>query len=57
MNCDRNNLEWSPAPSVRDEAAKARAIATRERADEIRRSLEGRPHGDSAELMAEDRRR
>ena len=48
----------STEPSaVRDEAARARAIATRERADATRRSLEGRRHGDSAELVAEDRQR
>ncbi len=57
LNCELKNLEWAPAPAVRDEAARARAIATRERADAIRRSLEGRRHGDSAELVAEDRQR
>jgi hypothetical protein len=57
LNCDLKNLEWVPAPSGRDEAARARAIATRKRADAIRRSLEGRHHSDSAELVAEDRQR
>jgi hypothetical protein len=40
-----------------DEAARARAIATRQLADATRRSLEGRLHSDSAELVAEDRLR
>ena len=57
LNCALSNLEWSKAPGPRDEAAQARAMATRERADAIRRSLEGRPQSDSAELVAEDRER
>jgi HNH endonuclease len=57
LNCAASNLEWVEAPATRGEAARARAIATRERADAIRRSLEGRRHGDSAELVAEDRDR
>jgi hypothetical protein len=57
LNCELTNLEWVAAPAVRDEAARARAIATRERADAMRRSLEGRPHSDSALLVAEDRLR
>jgi hypothetical protein len=57
LNCELKNLEWAPVPAVRDEAARARAIATRERADAIRRLLEGRRHSDSAELVAEDRQR
>jgi hypothetical protein len=57
LNCELTNLQWTPVPIVRDEAARARAIATRERADAIRQSLEGRPHSDSAELVAEDRQR
>lgn len=59
LNCELKNLEWVPVPAttVRDEAARARAIATRGRADAIRQSLEGRHHGDSAELAAEDRQR
>jgi hypothetical protein len=57
LNCELKNLEWAPAPVVLDEAARARAIATRERADAVRRSLEGRQHSDSAELVAEDRQR
>jgi len=57
LNCELSNLEWVETPAARDEMAQARAIATRERADAIRRSLEGRPHSDSAELVAEDRQR
>jgi hypothetical protein len=57
LNCKLANLEWAPAPTVRGEGARARAIATRERADAIRGSLEGRHHSDSAELVAEDRAR
>jgi hypothetical protein len=57
LNCDLANLEWAPAPATRDEAARARAIATRQRADAMRRSLEGREHSDSALLVAEDRLR
>jgi len=57
LNCELSNLEWVAAPATRDEAARARAVATRERADAIRRSLEGRQHSDSAELVAEDRQR
>jgi hypothetical protein len=57
LNCELTNLEWVAAPATRDEAARARAIATRERADAMRRSLEGRPHSDSALLVAEDRLR
>jgi HNH endonuclease len=57
LNCELRNLEWAPAPAHRDEAARARAIATRQRADSIRRSLEGREHSDSALLIAEDRLR
>ena len=57
LNCDLRNLEWAAPLAVRDEAARARAIATRERADATRGSLEGRRHGDSAELVAEDRQR
>ena len=57
LNCERANLEWVAAPSIRDEGARARAIATRERADAMRRTLEGRPHSDSALLVAEDRLR
>lgn len=56
-NCHLSNLEWARAAASRPAAARARAIATRERADSIRRSLEGRTHGDSAELVSEDRRR
>ena len=41
----------------RDQASRARAILTRERADFIRKALEGRRHSDSAELVAEDRLR
>jgi hypothetical protein len=57
LNCAATNLEWIAAPTTRDEAARARAIATRERADAMRRTLEGRPHSDSALLVAEDRLR
>jgi len=57
LNCELTNLEWVAAPVTRDEAARARAIATRERADAMRRTLEGRPHSDSALLVAEDRLR
>jgi HNH endonuclease len=60
LNCNLSNLEWVPGPGrglARGDAARARAVATRERADAIRQSLEGRPHSDSAELLAEDRLR
>jgi hypothetical protein len=57
LNCALDNLEWAPAEAGPDEAARARAVATRERADAIRRGLEGRAHSDSAELVAEDRLR
>jgi hypothetical protein len=57
LNCELSNLEWAPAEARADEAARARAIATRQRADEIRQALEGRQHCDSAELVAEDRLR
>ena len=57
LNCERVNLEWAPSLATRDEATRARAIATRERADAARRSLEGRHHSDSAELVSEDRQR
>ncbi len=57
LNCQLTNLEWVAAPANRDEAARARAIATRERADAMRRTLEGRPHSDSTLLVAEDRLR
>jgi hypothetical protein len=36
LNCDLANLEWAAAPAARDEAARAKAIATRERADTVR---------------------
>ena len=57
LNCQLTNLEWAAAPATRDVAARARAIATRERADALRRTLEGRQHSDSALLVAEDRLR
>ena len=57
LNCELANLEWAAAPAIRAEAARAKAIATRERADAVRRSLEGRQHCDSAELAREDRQR
>jgi len=57
LNCALGNLEWAPAMPARDEASRARAISTRERADAIRQALEGRRHSDSAELVAEDRLR
>jgi hypothetical protein len=57
LNCERANLEWVAARTSRDEAARTRAIATRERADAMRRTLEGRPHSNSALLVAEDRLR
>jgi hypothetical protein len=57
LNCDLSNLEWVAAPAARDERARAKAIATRQRADAIRLTLEGRQHSDSAELVAEDRLR
>ena len=57
MNCGLVNLEWAPQTAGRDDAARARAVATRGRADAIRRSLEGRRHSDSADLVAEDRLR
>jgi hypothetical protein len=58
LNCALSNLEWIPAATPGpDESARARAIATRRRADEVRKALEGRLHSDSAELVAEDRLR
>jgi len=57
LNCALDNLEWAPSGAPRDPSAQARAVATRARADAIRRSLEGRAHSDSGELVAEDRRR
>ena len=57
LNCEPSNLEWIAAPTVRDESARARAVATRQRADAMRQTLEGRPHSDSALLVAEDRLR
>jgi HNH endonuclease len=57
LNCELANLEWAPAPASRPDSLRAKAIATRERADTIRRSLEGRLHSDSALLVSEDRRR
>ncbi len=57
LNCQLENLEWAPSPTTRDDAARARAIETRKRADARRRSLEGREHSDSALLIAEDRLR
>jgi hypothetical protein len=57
LNCALANLEWASAPVARDEMARAKAIATRQRADAVRQSLEGRVHSDSAELIREDRQR
>lgn len=57
LNFALANLEWVIVMPSRDEEARARAIATRERADVIRKALEGRRHSDSAELVAEDRLR
>jgi hypothetical protein len=57
LNCELANLEWAPGTGARDQAARARAIATRQRADAMRRTLEGREHSDSALLVAEDRLR
>ena len=57
LNCDLANLEWSAAPATRDEAARAKAIATRERADAVRQTLAGSRHSDSAELVSGDRQR
>jgi hypothetical protein len=57
LNCELSNLEWVAAPPARDEAGRARAIATHLRADAIRHALEGHQHSDSAELVAEDRLR
>jgi HNH endonuclease len=57
LNCELANLEWALAPATRDEVARAKAIATRERADAVRHSLEGVRHSDSAELVREDRQR
>jgi hypothetical protein len=55
LNRELSNLEWVAAPAARDEFARAKAIATRQRADAIRHTLEGSQHSDSAELVAEDR--
>ena len=58
LNCLLSNLEWVPGVDIdRENERRAHAIASRERADSIRRSLEGRVHSDSAELLAEDRLR
>jgi HNH endonuclease len=57
LNCSLSNLEWAPVDAGSGEAAQAKAIATRRRADAIRQTLEGRRHSDSAELVAEDRLR
>jgi len=57
LNCQIANLEWVAAPVTRNKAARARAIATRAQADAMRKALEGRPHSDSALLVAEDRLR
>jgi hypothetical protein len=57
LNCELSNLEWVPGEVGPNEVARARAIATRLRADEIRQALEGRQHSDSAEVVAEDRLR
>jgi hypothetical protein len=57
LNCELSNLEWVAAAAARDELARAKAIATRQRADAIRHTLEGRQHSDSAKLVAEDRLR
>ncbi len=56
LNCSLENLEWVPGPDLaQSDEPRARAIATRQRADATRQSLEGSPHSDSAELLAEDR--
>jgi HNH endonuclease len=57
LNCELSNLEWVAASATRNEGARAKAIATRQRADAIRHTLAGREHSDSAELVAEDRLR
>ncbi len=57
LNCELGNLEWAPVQATRDESARAKAIATRERADAIRQSLASRHNSDSAELVREDRER
>jgi len=57
LNCDLSNLEWVAATATRTEAARAKAVVTRQRADAIRHAFEGRQHSDSAELVAEDRSR
>jgi HNH endonuclease len=58
LNCAVTNLEWAPVEITRPgDSPRARAIATRQRADAIRKTLEGRPHSDSADLVAEDRLR
>jgi HNH endonuclease len=56
-NCEPANLEWVAAPASGDEAARPRAIATRQRADAMRQTLAGRTHSDSALLVAKDRLR
>src|SRR4051794_30913497 len=35
LNCEPDNLDWIVAPPVRDETRRAKAIATRQRADAI----------------------
>ena len=57
LNCELSDLEWVAAPAARDELSRAKAVDTRQRADAIRHTLEGRQHSDSAELVAEDRLR
>jgi len=58
LNCAVANLEWAqPATPGPDQSARAKAVATRQRADEIRKAREGRLQTDSAELVAEDRLR
>jgi hypothetical protein len=57
LNRERENLEWVPARAARTQASRARAVATREQADAMRKTLEGRPRSDRALLVAEDRPR
>src|SRR5271156_6770629 len=44
LNCELATREGAVAPATRDEAARAKAIATRERADAVRQSLADSRH-------------
>jgi hypothetical protein len=52
-----NNLNRIPRDTIADEARNELMKESLRRAEEIRRSLEGRKHSDSTILVAEDRKR